>query len=108
MLTKNEMKETPKFTDMDFFQYGMKTQSQTWWGKKIIENAGNVRQGLYGRVIGEWSQKSGWCDGVDEPNFAIERDGEVMVVNVSESGVFIQEGRRKGCSINPLVLKEVD
>jgi hypothetical protein len=89
-------------TDMEKFQLGALEQGETWWGKKIVENANEVRAGKYGSVVREWSESSGWMDGVIEPNFEIVRKGKKMHVHANESGVFISEGEGRGCSIDRL------
>lgn len=74
-------------TDMELFQYGLKEQDETWWGKKINENRDKVRQGKYGKVVSETIGSSGWFDGVELPYFEIIRNGKKIKVKVDESGV---------------------
>jgi len=89
-----------KLTDFEKFSMGSMKQDETWWGKKIIENANLVRSGKFGKVVREWKESSGWLDGVTEPFFEIIHKGKRMKVRVSESGVFVAEGKHTGSNIN--------
>lgn len=77
-----------KLTDMDLFEYGLKEQKDTWWGKKIEENAEVVRSGKFGEVLKEYTKSSGWGDGVKTPRFVVFENGKARVLEVTESGVF--------------------
>lgn len=88
-----------KPTDMELFHEGLLKQEETWWGKKAESYATQVRKGKYGQVLSEWVSDTGWFDGVHFPCFAIERNGDKLIVQASESGIFIQSGTKKGCSL---------
>jgi hypothetical protein len=88
-----------KLTEFEKYSMGSMEQDETWWGKKIIENAKLVRSGKYGKVVREWKESSGWMDGVIEPNFEIIHKGKKMKVRANESGVFVSEGKGVGSNI---------
>jgi len=68
----------------------MKTDRLTWWQKKIQKYNEQVRAGLYGEVLKEWKEYSGWCDGVKLSNYIVF-DGKIARhIYVNESGVFEQ------------------
>lgn len=68
------------------WEYG-KSKARSWWQKKIEKFADEVKKGKYGKVIKEGTEDSGWFDGVVLPVFEVERNGKIVKLKVSESGV---------------------
>jgi len=74
--------------DFEKWSYGLLEQDQTWWGKRIIENAHTVASGKYGEVLKEWRASDGWGDGVKVPHFIVFDGRKPRLLKANESGVF--------------------
>ena len=66
----------------------MKTEKLNWWQKKIKEYNESVRAGLYGEVLKEWTEYSGWMDGVKLHHYIVYDRKIPVHIYVNESGVF--------------------
>ena len=75
-------------THAELVNIGLMEVEETWYHKKMMAYAADIRGGLFGEVLKEWIAGDGWGDGFKSYHFVLLRGEDAFVAKANESGVF--------------------